>query len=166
MVNTYIKRRHPKGFYYTFINLTLDSIFKREGWVERDRFGRLFDYHVYFYIDTSKKGWVWLKGMPFPIKGQLIYIGRGVYDPLHPNKWRMINHPGEELENHLNENICAFSLGFGMTYEESEMLEAFFINTCGLELTERGKNWNGIGLINKKRELKNFEKAKKYLKLF
>ena len=75
----------------------------------------------------------------------------------------MLNHPGEELEKHTTYSVCAFSVGFGMSYEESEALEAYYINTCGLELTKRGKSWNGIGLINKKKELKNFEKSKKLI---
>lgn len=161
MLYNFIKKQSPNGTYHAFIDFN-NEVFKREQWPNRDRFGKLYDYHVYLYIDTSKEGWVILKGLP-PIKGQLIYIGRGVYDPNHPYKWRMLNHPGEELEKHITSSVCAFSVGFGMSYEESEALEAYYINTCGLELTERGKSWNGIGLINKKKELKNFEKSKKLI---
>ena len=63
--------------------------------------------------------------MTFPIKGQLIYIGRGVYDPNLIHESRALNHVNDELCEHLNENICAFLMGYGMTYEESSALEAF-----------------------------------------
>lgn len=167
MLNTYIKKRHSKGFCYAFIDLNITEIFKRTGvWIDRDRFGRLYDYGVYLYIDTSKEDWIYLEGMKFPIKGKLIYIGRGVYDPNNPLESRCLNHEGDELSKHLNENICAFLMGWGMTYDESAALEAFWIKTCGLQLLKRGENWTGVGLINKKRERRSEEKAKQILKIW
>lgn len=167
MLNTYIKKRHLKGFYYALIDLNIAEIFKRTVWIDRDRFGRLYDYGVYLYVDTSKDDWIYLKGMKFPIKGQLIYIGRGVYDPNNPLDSRCLNHPeSDELSKHLNENICAFLMGWGMSYVESAALEAFWIKECGLSLLKRNENWNGTGLINKRRERRSEEIAKQILKIW
>ena len=43
--------------------------------------------------------------MSFPIKGKLIYIGRGVYDPNCPLNSRCLNHEDDELAKHLNKNV-------------------------------------------------------------
>lgn len=168
MNKVYTKKKHPKGFSYATVALDNNRIFIREigVWPDPDRFGRTFDYGVYLYIDTSKEGWVILPGMTFPIKGQLIYIGRGVYDPSLILESRALNHINDELCKHLNENICAFLMGYGMTYEESSALEAFWIMKSGLNLTKRGKNWDGKGLINKKQERRWIEKGKLILKLY
>ena len=163
MLTTYTKKQHPKGFYYAFVPFNNDKAFKRlKFWAKEDRFGRTTAYGVYLYIDTSKDGWVILPG-GMVIRGKLIYIGRGVYDPNCPLDSRCLNHEDDELAKHLNENVCAFLVGWGMTYAESSALEAYWISTCGLELTKRGKPWLGEGLINKKQERRWIEKGKSIL---
>ena len=168
MNNSYIKKRHPKGFYYALIGLILDNIFHRAQWPDKDRFGRLFDYGVYLTIDTTKDSWVYLPGMLFPIRGKLVYIGRGVLDPSFPLISRPLNHDGDEMARIIdgNPNYCIFLMGWGMTYDESAALEAYWIMKSGLKLTKRGKNWSGDGLINKKQERRWIEKGKSMLKFY
>lgn len=169
MINSYLKKRHPKGFYYAFITLILDKIFNREGqWPDKDRFGRLYDYGVYLTIDTSKEGWIYLPGMLFPIRGKLVYIGRGVLDVNCPLDSRPLNHEKDEMARNIdkNPNYCVFLMGWGMTYSESAALEAYWIMKSGLKLTKRGKTWNGEGLINKRQERRWIEKGKSMLKFY
>lgn len=147
------KLKHPKGGYYTFVPLNLLEIFKRSGPIGPDRFGRLYDYGVYLAIDESYDEWVKLPYMKFPIKGRLLYIGRGV---IEINKWlsaRALNHNGDLFAKNINENTCIYMFGMGMSYDESAALEACWILASGKTLSKRKqKVWDGKSLINKRRE--------------
>lgn len=147
------KLKHPKGGYYTFVPLNNNKIFKRDYWVEPDRFGRLYDYGVYLLIDESYDEWVNLPYMPNPIKGRLMYIGRGV---IEQNRWlsaRALNHKNDMMSNSINDHTCIYMFGCGMTYNESSALEACWILASGKELSKRKQRvWDGHKIINKRRE--------------
>ena len=53
MLYNFVKKQSPNGTYHAFINFN-NEVFKREQWPSKDRFGKLYDYHIYLYIDTSK----------------------------------------------------------------------------------------------------------------
>lgn len=144
--------KHPKGGYYTYVPLDNTKIFKRDYWAEPDRFGRLFDYGVYLQIDESYNEYVELPYIK-PIKGRLLYIGRGV---IEQNRWlsaRALNHKDDLMSENMNDNTCIYMIGCGMTYDESSALEACWIKASGKELSKRGsKIWDKKKLINKRRE--------------
>ena len=158
------KIKHPKGGYYTYISLNLLKIFKRNRWPSRDRFGRMFDYGVYLLIDESYDEWVFLPYMDAPIKGRLLYIGRGVIDIANINLARALNHKGDMMANTLSDTTCIYMFGCGMTYDESCALEACWILASGRELSKRKQRlWDGNRLINKRRERKWELKGKNIL---
>lgn len=155
--NSYQKILHPRlDYWFALIWLDLNNIFVRDQWVNPDRYGNTYDYGVYLAIDTSKNDIVSLPYMPFLLKGRLVYVGRGV---INLNKMQLARGISHELSDALsqtianNKDICIYFFGWGMTYDESAALEAFWIRKSGLKLSKfKQKSWDGEHLLNKKYE--------------
>jgi hypothetical protein len=168
--NSYQKIRHPKlGCYFTSLWLDLDEIFVKRPVLESpDRHGNMYDYGCYATIDTSKEGWVILPHLPFPIRGALIYIGKGVINISQVEFARALCHDlGDAMSKYIlnNSNVCIFMLGWGMTCEESEAYEALLINESGLKLSKYGcDEWKEGYLLNKKSEPKSLLNAYEIIK--
>lgn len=147
-----------------FVALNLLKIFKRDKWVDMDRFGRMYDYGVYLWIDRTCDEWVFLPYMDFPIHGKLVYVGRGVIDVDKLWEARSINHDNDLLTHIINENMDCYMFGCGMTYDESCALEACWILASGKRLSKRKQmEWDGRSLVNKRRERKGEMIAKNIL---
>lgn len=166
MKYSYKVRKHSKGWNYTYISLNLNKIFKRKYPTKKDSFGRIHDYACYLVIKENNEKIVWLPGTLFPIKGQLIYIGRGVAFENYLETSRPNSHKDDELFKHLNEDTTIYIFGCGMTYEESSVLEEFWIRVSNLPLRKRNKPWDGKSLINVKTEKKWRSLEEKILKIY
>lgn len=168
--NSYIKTLHPKlGCYFSNIFLDLEKVFVRKAWLDcPDRYGNMYDYGTYGVIDTSKKGIVWLPHMPFPINGQIIYIGKGRINLNNLELARALCHDlGDAMSKYVlnNPNVCIFMFGWGMTCEEAEACEALWIHESGLKLSDYGcYKWREGYLLNKKSESKALAKAREIIR--
>ena len=84
----------------------------------------MYDYGVYILVDESYNEEVFLPYMDKPIKGRLLYIGRGVIDINNLELSRALNHNGDMMVSALSNTTCIYMFGCGMTYDESCALEA------------------------------------------
>ena len=137
--------RHPKdGYTISYSNLinTNDYLKVRDPVSGRDR-----DYCVYRIIGPN---------------GRVFYIGRGRYYDwriynwyVFWNKTRPFIHKNDVLCKVLGKGWTIEILVFGLSINESAILEALFIREqlwSGRTLMKRGTyDWNGYSLINKNR---------------
>ena len=149
-----LKQKHPLGFLVKFRCLDLNVIFsKRDSdWFNNDR-----DFCTYIWKDP---------------KGVIQYIGIGRYWDLYKygfKKWtqsRPFKHQKDMLANTINEDWICEILFIGCTSKEAHIIEAYLI-TCSERPLSNIKSyvWDGVSLINKKREKRYERMFEEYLNL-
>lgn len=117
----------------------------------------VFDYCVYVVKDGNDR---------------VCYIGHGKSGDIeHLNfcNSRFNNHIGDLLSVCIQANWSIEIKLYGITENESRMIEARLIDialACGMKLTPKGsKEWDGVSLINKRREELWNMRAKKCTKI-
>jgi hypothetical protein len=160
------------GKLYSLISINNNELFNRtDNWCEISNINA-FNHHSYVIINISKKGErINIPGTDIYIEGEDLYYGEGGFDPRFPDKSRMINHPGtqldkawEENEENMN-NWVAVAIGWGMLKEEAEAHEALCLNWNSERRTKRGEIRKEGNLFNVMSEKRNYEtKTKKLIK--
>jgi hypothetical protein len=70
----------------------------------------MYDYGVYILVDESYDEEIFLPYMDKPIKGRLLYIGRGVIDINNLELSRALNHNGDMMVSALSLSLSAAAI--------------------------------------------------------
>lgn len=149
-----LNKKHPLGFLVKFRCLDLNVAFKNRDvdWFNCDR-----DFCTYVWKDQN---------------GLIQYIGMGRYWNLYKygfDKWswsRPFNHKNDLLKNTISNDWICEILFMGCTSKEAHIIESYLIQLCERSLSKIGQYvWDGVSLINKKREKKYERMFKEYLNL-
>ena len=150
-----LRKRHPKGFWVVFrTDLDLNVIFKKR---DRDWFNLDRDFCVYVWKDPS---------------GLIQYIGMGRYyqgELYSVTLWKISRpfmHKNDLLSNVISDSWICEILCYGCSNKEAHIIEAQLITLCDRPLSKRGQTkWDGVSLINKRRERKYENMIEEYLSL-